>query len=99
MGGGRGGGMGGRGGSTDRSQSDRGAPALQGGVLFDAQSAVIGRYLVARQGYDLIGALTDAQILGTPVDEALAKRNTLNLTNMESDWVVWLLERAGKSIR
>lgn len=97
--GGRGGGMGGRGGSTERSQSDRGAPALQGGVLFDAQSAVIGRYLVARQGYDLVGALIDAEILGTPVDDALAKRNTLNLTNMESDWIVWLLERAGKSIR
>ncbi len=99
MGGSRGGsgGMGGRGGSSRGGQShSSGAapvPPLQGGALFDAQSLVFGRYL-SRQGYDLIGALVDAQVLGQPVDSLLAKHNFGSADQMEADWRRWLVERA-----
>jgi hypothetical protein len=99
MGGGRSrGGIGGRGGGVDRGSSGRseGArpmPALQGAALFDAQSLVLGHYL-SRQGYDLIGTLVDAQILGRSVDEVFAKRSLGTPDQMEVDWRRWLLDRA-----
>ena len=69
-------------------------PALQGGALFNAQSLVFGRCLVAREGYDVIGALVDAQIIGKSVDDALAKRNTLDVARMDFDWRRRVLDRA-----
>jgi hypothetical protein len=97
MGGRGGGGMGGRGGSSrggqDRSSGSAPMPPLQGGALFDAQSVVFGRYL-SRQGYDLIGALVDVQILAQPIDSLLAKHNFGSADQMEADWRRWLNERA-----
>ncbi|HEX3865484.1 MAG TPA: hypothetical protein VHV78_01990, partial [Gemmatimonadaceae bacterium] len=53
MGGGRGGTS--RGGGGDRGGgSERQAPGLRGASLFDAQSLVLGKFLVARDGYDFI---------------------------------------------
>lgn len=93
MGGGRGG-MGGRGGSAGRSQSDRDSQELRGSALFDAQSLVLGRYLAARDGYDLIGELIDAHILNQPIEKVLTKRNTIALGQMDLDWLQWLLDRS-----
>jgi hypothetical protein len=98
-GGGSRGGMGGRGGggmgrgSSGRSEGARPMPALQGAALFDAQSIVLGHYL-SRQGYDLIGTLVDAQILGGSVDDVFAKRNLGTPDQMEVDWRRWLQDRA-----
>ncbi|HTE47217.1 MAG TPA: hypothetical protein VK636_18350, partial [Gemmatimonadaceae bacterium] len=62
--GGRGGGGGGRGGSrggggrgATRGEGSGGDAGLQGMALFEAQSFVFGRYLVARGGYELIASL------------------------------------------
>jgi hypothetical protein len=86
--------MGGRGGRTGgASQEQRATPPLEGGALFEAQSVVFGRYL-AHEGYDLIGALVDAQILGKTVDEVLVTRNSINATQMDVEWRRWLFDRA-----
>jgi hypothetical protein len=95
MGGGRGG-MGGGGGSSrggDRPSNAEAMPPLQGAALFDAQSVVLGRYL-SREGYDFIGTLVNAQILGQPIDDILAKHNFGSADQMEADWRRWLNERA-----
>ncbi len=103
MGGGRGGmrgGGGGRGGMSrggDRnpgSDDRRQAMPLSPSMVFLAQSTVFGRYLT-RESYELIGTLTDAQILGQPVDSVLAKQKELSLARMDADWKEWLTSRAG----
>lgn len=93
-GGGRGG-MGGRGGTGggDRSRGDQQTPPLEPAALFDAESVVFGRYL-SREGYDLIGALADAQILGKSIDDVLAKRNAATVAQMDVEFRRWLLDRA-----
>ena len=90
-GGGRGGRGGGGGGSAARSQPEL---ELRGSVLFDAQSVVLGQYLGARDGYDVIGELIDAHILDQPIEPVLAKRNALTLAQMDLDWLQWLLDRS-----
>ena len=67
--------------------------------MFEAQSVVFGRYLIARAGYELIGDLIDGQMLGRPLDEALARRKTVNLAHMDLDWLQWLLDRAATAGR
>ena len=97
MGGIRGGGMGRGGmGGGERSGSEnrRESMPLMGGALFGAQSIALGRYLVSREGYDLIGALLDAQLTSVPIDSALARRNTLTVTQMDADFHRWLVDRA-----
>jgi uncharacterized membrane protein YgcG len=93
------GGRGGMGGGGSERQGERAMPALEGGALFDAEAVVLGRYLVSREGYDFIGALVDAQILGKPVADVLAERRTLDLTQMETDWHRWLADAASKARR
>ncbi len=97
MGGGGRGGMGGRGGTrggtASRSQGDD-ARGLQGAALFDAQSVLVGRYLAARVGYDVIGEMIDAQILSRPLDEALARHKAIKLAQMDLDWFQWLMDRS-----
>jgi hypothetical protein len=72
-GGGCGGSRGGGGGGASRAGTSRGDDGgdagLQRAGLFEAQSFVFGRYLVARGGYDLIAALADGQMLGSSVAE------------------------------
>ncbi len=88
MGGGRGGSSGGGGGN----RSEPRAP-LQGAALFAAQSSALGKYL-SREGYEFIGALADAQIQGKTLDDVLAKRGLPPMQRMDSDWRMWLSERA-----
>ena len=98
-GGSRGGGGGGGAGRGGTSRGGEGGDAgLQGAALFEAQSFVFGRYLVARGGYDLIAALTDGQMLGSSVADILAIRKTVTLEHMDLDWLQWLLDR-GAQIR
>ena len=103
MGGGGMGGRGGRGGGsrgggggrgTTRAEGDNGDPGLQGAALFEAQSFVFGRYLVARGGYELIATLVDGQMLGAQVANILSIRKTVALDHMDLDWLQWLLDRA-----
>jgi hypothetical protein len=96
MGGGRGGmgGSRGGGGGTPGQSRERAMPALQGLALFDAQSVVLARFLVAREGYDFIGALADAQILNKPIDDVLKKQNITDLAQMDLEWRRWLVDRA-----
>jgi hypothetical protein len=90
--GGRGGGGGGARGGTGRAQDD-GDAGLRGSPLFEAQSAVFARYLIARSGNTLIGDIMDAQILGRPIDEALRRHKMVALKQMDLDWLQWLLDR------
>jgi hypothetical protein len=89
----RGGGMGGRGGgSNGRSSGERETPGLEGAALFEAQSVVFGRYL-AHEGYDLIGALVDGQIMGKTADDVLTSRG-MSVGQMDTEWRRWLFDRA-----
>jgi hypothetical protein len=63
-------------------------------MLFNAQAIVFGKYLVSRQGYEFIGTLVDAGINGTSIDETLIKHNAPDLTQMDSDFRRWLMDRA-----
>ncbi len=94
MGGGaRGAGGGSRGGSAGRTRGEGATPALQGEALFAAQSIVFGKYL-AREGYDVIGALVDAPAAGKTLDEALTESRVMPIEQMEADWRAWLATRA-----
>ena len=98
-GGGRGGmgrggggmGRGGGGGNRGGGEGERVTP-LAPPVMFAAQSLVFGRYL-ARQGYDLIGQLVDAQIRGGAVADVLLRRGIQSVAWMDEDWRTWLAER------
>ena len=100
MGGGGRGGRGGRGGGGGRSEDAASRmPTLDGGALFDAQSAEFARFLVMREGYDFIGALIDAQLTHVQVDALLASRRTLPLERLDADWKGWLAEMAKRESR
>ena len=93
---GRGGarGAGGRGGSTpSRSQNDQ-SRGPQGAALFDAQSVLVGRYLAARLGYDVIGEMIDAHIFHRPLDEVLRRHKAITLAQMDLDWSAWFFDRS-----
>jgi hypothetical protein len=92
MGGGRGGGMGGGRGGPPPNSGERTFP-LQGLALFDAQSAVLGKYF-GRAGYDVAADLIDAQITGKPIDDVFAKGGLGSLHQADADWRGWLTERA-----
>lgn len=96
MGGGSRGGMsrGGGGGAPGGGSRERQTPPLMGPALFDAQSLVFGRFLVAREGYAFIGVLADAQIAGKPLDDALKNQNITDLSQLDGEWRRWLLDRA-----
>jgi uncharacterized membrane protein YgcG len=103
--GGMGGGTGGRGGRMGGSRGSRGAAAgnegdsgLRGAALYQAESYVFGRYLVARGGYELIANLVDAELLGSTVANALALRKTVTIDKIDLDWFQWLIER-GQQVR
>lgn len=98
MGGGRGG-MGGMGGGGFPGGSggppggaDRTFP-LQGLALFAAQSAVLGKYF-EHTGYDVVGDVIDAQIMGKAIDDVFAKHNMGNVLQVDADWRDWLARRA-----
>ncbi|MEO7085624.1 MAG: hypothetical protein ABI442_01330 [Gemmatimonadaceae bacterium] len=103
-GGGRGGSRGGMGGGTGGGTGGRGSAAqgdqgLQGIALFEAQSYVFGRYLVARGGYETIAALVDGQMLGAPIANVLSIRKMPALGHMDIDWLQWLLDRGAQARR
>jgi hypothetical protein len=93
-GGGRRGGMGGRGGNPGGSGggSSQRSFALQGPALFTAESAVLEKYF-ARSGYDVVGDLIDAQITGGSIDDVLAKHGMGSVSQVDTDWRGWLIER------
>jgi hypothetical protein len=94
MGGSRGGMGRGGGGYPSASRSDEpGAQPLRGIALFEVQSAVLGRYL-SREGYDVIGALVDGQIVGKTPDDVLKARSARSLDEMNREWRQWLMDRA-----
>jgi hypothetical protein len=107
-GGGMGGAMGGRGGiggrggmsrgggTYGRGGSERESPELRGAALYTAQAAAFGRYLTARGGYPLIGALADGQIRGEPLDAVLTARISMTLAQMETDWFSWIVAHQKK---
>jgi hypothetical protein len=100
MGGGRGGfggGMSGRGGGRGRGGPPPGEarvmPPLEGLPLFAAQSAIFGRFL-SREGFAVIGELTDAQIARQPIEPVLTAHGLGDLASLDRDWRFWLSERA-----
>ncbi len=102
MGGGAGrGGMGGRGGTRgggggarpSRSEDDQ-SHGPQGAALFDAQSVLVGRYLAARLGYDVIGEMIDAHIFNRPLDEVFKRHKAITLAQMDLDWYTWFFDRS-----
>lgn len=107
MGGGAGrGGMGGRGGARggggasrpSRSEDDQ-SRGPRGVALFDAQSVLVGRYLAARVGYDVIGEMIDAHIFNRPLDEVLKRHKAITLAQMDLDWYTWFFDRSAASSR
>jgi hypothetical protein len=90
---GGGGSRGGGGGGGGRSNAGEQRAPLQPSVLFAAQSSALGKYL-SREGLDFIGALMDGQMQGQTVDDVLAKRGVPPIARMETDWRLWLNERA-----
>ena len=101
MGGGGRGGMGGRGGARggggggmpSRSQDDQ-SRGPQGAALFDAQSVLVGRYLAARLGYEVIGEMIDAHIFNRPLDEVFKRHKAITLAQMDLDWYAWFFDRS-----
>jgi hypothetical protein len=92
--GGMGGGRGGmRGGTPSQSPTDQ-SRGPQGSALFDAQSVLVGRYLAARLGYDVIGEMIDAHIFNRPLDEVFARHHAITLAQMDLDWFQWFSDRA-----
>lgn len=91
--GGMGGSRGMRGGSQPRSQDDQ-SRGPQGSALFDAQSVLVGRYLAARLGYDVIGEMIDAHIFNRPLDEVFTRHHAITLAQMDLDWFQWFSDRA-----
>jgi len=66
----------------------------QGAALFDAQSVLVGRYLAARLGYDVIGEMIDAHIFNRPLDEVFKRHNAITLAQMDLDWYRWFFDRS-----
>jgi hypothetical protein len=107
-GGGRGGmgGIGGRGGmgrggagggrAPGRGSSDQGATELRGAALYSAEAGALGRYLVARGGYELMGGVIDAQMRGDALDGVFTKRTSMTLAKVESDWFSWVVSHQKK---
>jgi hypothetical protein len=99
MGGGRGGmgGMGGmRGGRRGPPRRDRAGDrsfALSGRLLYSAESAVLGEFL-AREGYDVIGQLVDAQIAARPIDDVFARHGLGGLAQVDESFRQWVSEHA-----
>ncbi|HEY4216451.1 MAG TPA: hypothetical protein VGM67_04905 [Gemmatimonadaceae bacterium] len=96
MGGGRGGSRGGARGGDRGSSDDSKYPPLRSDALFDAQSLVLGKFLVMRNGYDYIGALADARIMGKVTDSTVVAREKLSLEQLEVEWRRWLGLRAAE---
>jgi hypothetical protein len=74
-------------------------PALQGGALFMAQAAALGRYVSVRHGSDVLGAIIDAQIASRAVEEVLAAHRIASLAELERDWRGWLADLGNRSRR
>jgi hypothetical protein len=105
--GGRGGmgGIGGRGGMSrgggggrmpGRGGSDQEPTELRGAALYNAEAGALGRYLVARGGYELMGGVIDAQMRGEALDGVFTKRTSMTLAQVESDWFSWVVSHQKK---
>jgi hypothetical protein len=92
--GGMGGGRGGMRGGTPSQSPNGQSRGPQGSALFDAQSVLVGRYLAARLGYDVIGEMIDAHIFNRPLDEVFARHHAITLAQMDLDWFQWFSDRA-----
>ena len=90
----RGGGGGGR--APNRGSSDQGEKELRGAALYNAEAGALGRYLVARGGYALMGGVIDAQIRGDALDGVFTKRTSMTLAQLESDWFSWVVSHQKK---
>jgi hypothetical protein len=55
---------------------------------------LVGRYLAARLGYDVIGEMIDAHIFNRPLDEVFARHHAITLAQMDLDWFQWFSDRA-----
>ncbi len=98
MGGGRGGmsrgGGGGR--ASGRGGSDQGAPELRGAALYRAEAGALGRYLVARGGYELMGDVINTQLSGAGLEGVFMKRASLTPAQVETDWFSWVVSHQKK---
>jgi hypothetical protein len=90
----RGGGGGGR--ASGRGGSDEGAKELRGAALYSAEAGALGRYLVARGGYELMGGVIDAQMRGDALDAVFTKRTSMTLAQVEADWFGWVVSHQKK---
>ena len=88
------GGRGGRGyrGGDQGAQRQQQAPPLRGAALYDAEAAVLGRFLSIREGAPLIGQLVDAQIKNQSVASVLAGQaaGPKTVDELDADWRQWL---------
>jgi hypothetical protein len=85
-----------RGGRRGPPRRDRGGDrsfALSGRLLYSAESAVLGEFL-AREGYDVIGQLVDAQIAARPIDDVFARHGLGGLAQADESFRQWVSEHA-----
>ena len=90
----RGGGGGGRG--AGRGGSDQSAPELRGAALYSAEAGALGRYLVARGGYELLGDVIDTQMSGAGLEGVFMKRTSLTPAQVQNDWFSWVVSHQKK---
>ncbi len=86
-------GRGGVGGGRSGARGGEGQRALSGPALFAAQSAALSKYF-ARVGYDVLGELADAQMVGKSIEDVLVRHNLGTLGQADADWRAWLNARA-----
>ena len=82
-----------------RENGARTLPPLQGGALFEAQSALFARYLVSREGYPFLGVFIEAQLQGKPVTDVLrtAKMLPYDVEQLDTEFRRWLTDRGSRS--
>jgi hypothetical protein len=88
------GGRGGRGGGVPGGESGRqGDRALpRDSDLFAAEGSVVAQYLLARGGYELIGAMIDGQIRGEKLDDIVRVHTSMSISQLDLDWISWLIK-------
>ena len=69
---------------------------MRGATRYSAEAGALGRYLVARGGYALMGGVIDAQMRGDALDGVFTKRTSMTLAQLEPDWFGWVVSHQKK---
>lgn len=81
-----------RGGYPAQGRGVRGAPALSGAALFDAQAVSFADFLAQREGRPFVGQVATALIRGRSFDQAIAGATTVprDVDTLDRAWRAWL---------